>query len=274
MFKIFNPLTGLHQEATSESSARELWASTIVATAAHFTQNPFVQGRYLYDAAWAADFDVAYAFYCAKHETAVTDVLATVGLAVLTHAHSVFNTTTGERWSNTFAYIGAGGKTFHIKVHDSQVTDWYEKNGEVNGQTYEWVAFDLATGEPIEVYELSSPGTLQKRNLLEPTAPVVETHFMPLAEMPLEVVQAVGDMPYKETITAYSEKAYGLIVEYLPPYLVPEVEWPSEIKFEVANLREQELFNARSTAKASVTVVKITINEDESETWEPHVFTE
>jgi hypothetical protein len=184
----------------------------------------------------------------------------------------VFNTTTGERWSNTFAYVDDSGKIFHIKVHNSQVTDWYVQKGEIDGQVYEWVAFDLSTGQPIEVYEQTSPGTLQKRNLTDSTAATVDTHFMPLSEMPSQVIEAVGDLPYKETITAYSEKTYGLIVEYLPPHLVPEDQWPNDVKFEVANLREQATFSARQTAKELVSVIQVTVNENGSETWQNHSF--
>jgi hypothetical protein len=272
MFKIFNPLTGMYADAENETSAKDLWANTVAMTAAHFTSVPVVQGRYRYDPDWAADFDTAYAFYCTKHEIAVTDVLASMGLSTLTYAHSVFNTTTGERWSNTFAYVDDSGKIFHIKVHNSQVTDWYVQKGEIDGQVYEWVAFDLSTGQPIEVYEQTSPGTLQKRNLADSTAATVETHFMPLSEMPSQVIEAVADLPYKETITAYSEKTYGLIVEYAPPYVVPEEQWPSDIRFELANQREQALFNARVKARDLVTVVEVTTDELGQETWTNHGF--
>ena len=268
MFKVFNPLTGLHEDAADAAAARSLQEELVAASSAHFLATPMIPGRYRFDPAWAADFDLAFAFYCAKHDVPVTDALAQGGSLPLLPAHSVYNTTTDQRWSNTFAYMTASGKMRHIKVHDAQITDWYEHQGQVGEQTYEWVAFDLESGEPIEVYEFSAPRTLTKRNLIDPSLETVSTTFLPLSEMPEFVQLAVQSLPHKETIDAYSEKSYGLIVEYHPPHLVPAEQWPDDIKAQHATLLEQASIAAQTTAKELVKVVSVSTDELGYETWE------
>lgn len=272
MFKIFNPITGTYGDTLDEPALLSEWSSIVNALKQQLIVTPNIPGRYKYVDSWAADYDIAWSFYCSKNNIEPYDPLATVAnnSLPLTASHSVYNITTGTNRSNTFLYFDANYNMWHIKVLDGIVTDWYCYMAAINGITYEWIAYDTISGTPIEVYERVDDITLVKRNLINPDTPTVITKLVPLSNMPTEIQEAVVDLPYKDTIYAYSYKEYGLIVEYHPPYLVPEASWPDDIKFQYANLKEVATFEAFNKAKSMVTAVQITVDSDGLETWSPY----
>lgn len=269
MFKVFNPLTGIYSEELEESAAKKLWITLIQEVTNSFQIKPSIVGRFAYKTEWANNFDIAWKFYCEKLNIEYYDLLAIEkpSYPKLCASHSVFNTETRTKRSDTFMYLDDMQRMRHIKVHDGIVTDWYCYQYVLDDKLFEWVSFDTKTGTPIEVYERQDEVTLVKRNLNNPDAPKVTTKLMPFSQMPIEVQEAVGDFEHKDSIYAYSYKDYGLIVEY---YDNPEVdfsEWPDDKLFEYKNLQEQNLFEARQKAVELVHVVSITKDSNGYETW-------
>ncbi len=275
MFKIFNPITGLYEIAKDEVSAKTLWSQIVNSTKMHFLITPSpIAGEYLYEQEWVNDFKVAWKFYCEKLNKVHTDVLnelETIQLPLIA-SHAVYNISTESKRSNTFMYFDDNAKPWHIKVLNGQVSDWYEYMAELNGEQYEWVAYDLITGDPIEVYDRLDDVTLSKRNLVNPDTTKVITKLMPLEKMPQEIQDAVVNLEYKDTIYAYSCKEYGLIVEYHPPCLLPENTWPSDVRFEYTNLKEIATFEANRIAKDLVHVVKVEKDSEGNEVWLNHAL--
>jgi hypothetical protein len=190
------------------------------------------------------DWYVAYVFYSAAvgvipdtKDIALANMLAGFGTYGVTYNHSIFNVTTGEHWSHTFAYGVAeefdpvedpdnqfGGTVYHIKVRDGAVAEWYKHYGALkhNGISVDWVALDLVSGTPIEYYQsvagdIPSTTVMNKFDASTQTLATSTIHGAAgVLEIPAQFAQSLIASGFEHTdkIFGYATKSYGQIVEY------------------------------------------------------------
>jgi len=221
-----------------------------------------------------ADWYVAYQFYCAKFAQepisfGEAGAFVASGANPLFNNHSVFNLTTNARWSRTFGYF-ANDKLFHIKVKDGVVTDWYQHQASCDGIEYEWVAFDLATGAPIEYYEKVG-ANLVKHDAATGEV-IVQTNFIAGPdELPQAFKDSLTGFAHLPTVFAWAHKSYGDIVEFKESVendatlITADVQPRYQSFIEQSKLLAQE--NAKLKLEQIVILQGVESNEDSGTVW-------
>lgn len=134
----------------------------------------------------------------------------------LTYAHSVYNLTTKDYRSNTFAYQ-KNGHTWHLKVTHGELTDIYQQNVTIDDVNYEWVTYDLQTGNLFEYYIATEKDgfRINQKYLFANNKYEYPFYFVnSFDDIPSEQRVAIWDMSWKNNIVTWSQKPYGFIVEY------------------------------------------------------------
>lgn len=183
------------------------------------------------------DWYAAYSFACSQlgtpmdsREAAYENIVQGFGSYHTRYNHSIFNITEQCHWSHTFVYhIDGGvnevkldestGRTFHIKVRNTEVAEWYER---IKDGTKEWVALDLVTAQPLEYYlvdlgPVEGTTIMQKFNSATDELATVTTHGQPgKLVLPEDFIQGLdqANFEHKPCIFGYATKSYGKIVEY------------------------------------------------------------
>lgn len=128
------------------------------------------------------------------------------------YGYSVYNCTTKSELSRVFE-VEDGDTTYLVKVGlDGAVLELYK----TGYQDYDWVAVDKANPDNIlEVYKMDPDGKRITKYDLDNNVLAV-THLGSFGDMP-DAIQRTVFMSFfklRGSIWAWSEKAYGLIVEY------------------------------------------------------------
>lgn len=190
--------------------------------------------RTCYELQMFEDWYAAYTFACGQlgtpvdtAEIAKQNVSMGFGTYHTKYNHSIFNITEQCHWSHTFVYHMNGGKnsenpdgrTFHVKVRDGVVVEWYER---IKDFEIEWKSLDLVTGQPIEYYKViegTVEGTtvMQKFNVSDDSLATSTTHGQPgLLSIPEDFEQGLtqAGFEHRDCVFGYATKSYGKIVEY------------------------------------------------------------
>lgn len=100
---------------------------------------------------------------------------------------------------------------FGVKVVGHKVEELYGVDAIYGNTRFPYVSYDVVTLEIADTYLWGPDLTLVKNN-------EVVTHFVaPGAALPKSIANKVRDLPFKDAIRCWSEKPYGLIVEYYDP---------------------------------------------------------
>jgi len=118
-----------------------------------------------------------------------------------------FNVTTNQDIANVFSV----GK-YLIKVSNNQVSEFYDSNVTIDGETFPWVSRDPLTGKIVDKYRAFANGL--EKYTQDPTADPVRTYVGGYDTIPESLRPALEDFPYKYSIQHWSVKSYGFIVEY------------------------------------------------------------
>lgn len=119
---------------------------------------------------------------------------------------TVFNIDTFEDVSDVFIC----GK-YWVKTTLKDVLEWYKEGYTTpEGENVFGVSLDLLTGEPVDIYRVFSDGV----NKTAPDGAVTVTRYTTYEQLPVEVQEKLKDFPFKDSISMYSEKPYGRVIEY------------------------------------------------------------
>lgn len=247
-YKVFNTLTGQYQDASTLEEAKVLRSDTINN---YFTYQGLFNSIPINNL-FAAEQAIASEFLAVK-----------LGIVEVEYAYTNYNATTKQDISHVFS-AKDGEKNYLIKVSGDSVTEWYETNVEVNGAVRSWVSYDLETDQPIEYYELQGYTANWKYDLSGNF--IVATNFCSGSQgIPEDKLSLLDDFIYKHRAVAWSDKAYGFIVEYTMPKTKPLSEATEE---ELAVLEQQKKDFVLSNLELFV-VNEVTTDEQGNETWIP-----
>lgn len=212
IYKVFNSLTGQYVDAQSFDEAK---ATRLQLIEAYFKANHIAQGLVRENVDLNAKA-VATEFIVVK-----------TGIPEVVYRYSVYNATTKEYLSDVFAASDAES-TYLIKVSNGEVTEWYKQNEIYNGAKRLYVSLHVETDAVLEYYDLISETVMHKFSL-DGTF-IVATKLGGYDTVPADKAAMLDDFPFKEWITAWSDKAYGFCAEFNRSRYVPYADCTAEEK--------------------------------------------
>lgn len=243
-YETFNPINGIYTPSDSLQAAQSL------------------QSQYQQDYCAFQNVGQQYSdpsFYLNQQQIANEFIATKTGIVETTFNYRVYNATTEENISEVFL-AEDGVDSYLIKVSGNQVTEWYQKNGQINGVTYDYVSLDLITDQPIEYYVIT--GSIMSKYSLDGTL-IVTTTLLGYQSIPEDKKPLLDNFQYINNIFAWSDKYYGFIVEYVYAVYIPYDQCTPEQKL-VLDSQKNSFIEAN---KALFVINQVDIDEDGNATW-------
>lgn len=242
-YETFNPINGSYTPSDSLQAAQSL------------------QYQYQQDFCAFQNVGQAYndpSFYINQQQIANEFIAVKTGIVETTFNYRVYNATTEENISEVF--VAEDSNYYLIKVSGNQVTEWYQKNGQIDGITYDYVSLDLITDQPIEYYIIT--GSLMSKYSLDGTL-IVTTTLSGYQSIPEDKKPLLDNFSYINNIFAWSDKYYGFIVEYFYAVYIPYNQCTPEQKL-VLDSQKNSFIEAN---KSLFVINQVDIDDAGNATW-------
>lgn len=103
-----------------------------------------------------------------------------------------------------------GSGQYFLKIWEGVILEYYIANVEVNGIKYAYISMDKDTKEIYDYYEYVENGI---RKMTDNTV----VRFEGFSDLPQEYIEKAEYFQYKEYVIHWTEKPYGIILEYINP---------------------------------------------------------
>ncbi len=175
------------------------------------------------------------------------------------YVYSVYNSNTKQIISRVYA-SESNGYLYFIKVTSNGVSEFYKSWGELNGQKHFFVSLDIVSEEPVEYYDIVD-GCVVKFDLNgnELSRTITESYD----SIPEDKKYLLDDFTFKDSITAWSDKSYGFIVEFYELKSIPYDQCNQEQKSYLDHQKQVFIDNNLNLFPVS----QETFNQDGSSTW-------
>ena len=182
------------------------------------------------DSYYAEDQKIANMFFAIKY-----------GVVDTKYGATSYNATTKQHRARLFT-AEIDGKPHWAKVADGEVIEWYKMYETVNGITYEGASYDPITEELIDVYKLDHEVAKWRKYDLNGNH-IVDTYLGHFEQMPEDKKALFDDFERKYTISSWSDKSYGFIVEYEEPTSIPYDKCSDKQKEQLDNMKNEFIAN-------------------------------